>query len=115
MDYHTRGTLDQDQPGYQKEPATNQNQHWFGTCYQCSINWATEGVQGHFFLNLQRFEGYIAWKYLHQIELDTSKPHVHQVRYKLNFNYVTIIKQDINKLLIEGFIKHVQKGIGYHL
>jgi hypothetical protein len=33
----------------------------------------------------------------------------------LNFNYVTIIKQDINKLLIEGFIKHVQKGIGYHL
>ncbi len=45
----------------------------------------------------------------HQIELDTSIPHVHQTRYQLNPNYVVIVKLDIDKLLTIGFIKHIGK------
>jgi hypothetical protein len=33
----------------------------------------------------------------------------HQARYKLNPNYVKTIKQDIDKLLITGFIKFVEE------
>ncbi len=47
----------------------------------------------------------------HQIELDTSIPHVHQARYQLNPNYVAIVKQDIDKLLITSFIKLVEEAI----
>jgi hypothetical protein len=47
----------------------------------------------------------------HKIELDTIVPHAHQTRYKLNFNYVAIVKQDINKLLVVGFIKPVEETI----
>jgi hypothetical protein len=35
---------------------------------------------------------------------------VHQARYRLNPNYVAIVKQNINKLLIGGFIKHVEEA-----
>jgi hypothetical protein len=41
----------------------------------------------------------------HKIELDTSIPPTHQARYRLNFNYVVIVKQDIDKLLTVGFIQ----------
>ncbi len=52
---------------------------------------------------LKEFKDIFAWTYKdlkgilleiiqHQIELNTSKPHVHQVRYQLNPNYVTIVK-----------------------
>jgi hypothetical protein len=46
----------------------------------------------------------------HKIELDTTVPHVHQARYMFNPNYVAIIKQDINKLLIASFIKPVKEA-----
>jgi hypothetical protein len=45
----------------------------------------------------------------HKIELDKTIPLAHQTRYKLNPNYVTIIKQDTNKLLIVGFIQFVEE------
>jgi len=35
----------------------------------------------------------------HRIKLDTLIPLAHQARYKMNPNYVIVIKQDINKLL----------------
>jgi hypothetical protein len=44
----------------------------------------------------------------HQIELDTSIPLAHQAKYRLNPNYATIIKHNIDKLLAIGFIKHVE-------
>jgi len=47
----------------------------------------------------------------HKIELHTTIPPTHQVRYKLNLNYVAIVKQDINKLLAIGFIKPIEKVI----
>jgi hypothetical protein len=46
----------------------------------------------------------------HQIELDTSIPSIHQVKYQLNPNYVVIIKHDIDKLLIIGFIKPIEEA-----
>jgi hypothetical protein len=38
-------------------------------------------------------------------------PFAHQARYQLNPNSTTIVKQDINKLLVVGFIKHVEEAI----
>ncbi len=46
----------------------------------------------------------------HKIKLNTTISHVHQVRYQLNLNYVTIVKHDINKLLVVGFIKSVEEA-----
>jgi hypothetical protein len=46
----------------------------------------------------------------HVIELDTPIPSTHQARYRLNLNYVTIIKQDIDKLLATIFIQYVEEA-----
>jgi hypothetical protein len=47
----------------------------------------------------------------HWIEFDTLIPLAHQARYRLNFNYVVIIKHDIDKLLVASFIKLVEEAI----
>ncbi len=36
----------------------------------------------------------------HRIELNMTIPSVHQAKYKLNPNYATVVKQDIDKLLV---------------
>ncbi len=46
----------------------------------------------------------------HQIELNTSIPLAHQTRYWSNPNYVTIIKHDIDKSLVAGFIKPIEEA-----
>jgi hypothetical protein len=46
----------------------------------------------------------------HEIELDTSIPLAHQARYILNPNYATIVKQDINKLLVTGVIQSIKEA-----
>jgi predicted transport protein len=57
---------------------------------------------------LKEFKNVFAWTYKdlkgisqelaqHQIELDTIVPLTHQAKYRLNPNYVTTIKQDIDK------------------
>jgi hypothetical protein len=45
----------------------------------------------------------------HRIELDTTIPPTHQARCRLNFNYVIIVKQDVDKLFNVGFIKSVEE------
>jgi hypothetical protein len=42
--------------------------------------------------------------------LDTTIPPTHQARYKLNPNYVTVIKQNIDKLLAAGFIESIEEA-----
>ncbi len=42
--------------------------------------------------------------------MDTSIPPIHQTRYLLNPNYVVIIKQDIDKLLVASFIKPIEEA-----
>jgi hypothetical protein len=67
---------------------------------------------------LKEFKDVFAWTYKdlkgiplepsqHIIELDITIPSTHYARYILNPNYVIIVKQDINKLLIVGFIQFV--------
>jgi hypothetical protein len=70
---------------------------------------------------LKEFKDVFAWTYKdlkgialklaqHIIELDTSIAPTHQARYRLNFNYVIAIKQDIDKLLARGFIQLVEEA-----
>ncbi len=49
----------------------------------------------------------LAW---HHIELETSIPLVHNARFKMNPNYVVVVKQNINKLLKTKFIQHVEEA-----
>jgi hypothetical protein len=42
------------------------------------------------------------------MELDTTIPPTHQAKYRLNPNYVIVVKQDIDKLLVVGFIQFVK-------
>ncbi len=44
----------------------------------------------------------------HIIELETSISPTHQTRYKLNLNYVAVVKHDIDKLLATEFIQLVE-------
>jgi hypothetical protein len=47
----------------------------------------------------------------HRIELDTSISPIHQAKYRLNPNYIAIVKQDIDKLPITSFCKLVEEAI----
>ncbi len=41
--------------------------------------------------------------------MDTTIPLAHQARYRLNPNYATTVKQNIDKLLVDGFIEYVKE------
>ncbi len=70
---------------------------------------------------LKEFKDVFAWTYKdlkgiplklaqHKTKLDITIPLTYQVRYKLNPNYATTIKQYINKLLTIGFIEYVEEA-----
>ncbi len=44
----------------------------------------------------------------HWIELDTTIPLAHRAKYKLNPNYATIIKQNIDKFMVASFIQPME-------
>jgi hypothetical protein len=46
----------------------------------------------------------------HIIELDTTIPLTHHAKYRLNINYVTIVKQDIDTLLVARFIQSIEEA-----
>jgi len=69
---------------------------------------------------LKEFKYVFAWAYKdlrsipsklapHIIELNTSIPLAHQTRYRLNPNYVIVVKQDIDKLLATIFIQPIEE------
>jgi hypothetical protein len=69
---------------------------------------------------LKEFKFFFAWTYKdlkgiplelaqHRIELDTTIPLAHQARYKLNPNYVIVVKQNIVKLLATRFIESIEE------
>ncbi len=71
---------------------------------------------------LREFKDVFAWTYKdlkgiplkltqHKIELDITIPLAYQARYRLNPNYVTIVKQDINKLLANKFIQYIKEAL----
>jgi hypothetical protein len=45
----------------------------------------------------------------HCIELNITIPPSHRVRYRMNPNYVAIIKKDLNKFLSVGFIAPMEE------
>ncbi len=64
---------------------------------------------------LKEFKDVFAWTYKdlkgippklaqNRMELDITIPSAHQARYRLNPNYATTVKQNIDKLLAIGFI-----------
>jgi hypothetical protein len=72
---------------------------------------------------LQRESNYcvFAWSYedlkgippslaKHKIKLEKDIPTAHQAKYRMNPNYASIVKQDINKLLEAGFIASVEEA-----
>jgi hypothetical protein len=70
---------------------------------------------------LKEFKDVFTWTYKdlkgvplelaqHKIKLDTTIPPAHQAKYKLNPNYATVVKQDIDKLLAVGFIQYVEEA-----
>ncbi len=70
---------------------------------------------------MKEFKDVYAWTYKdlkrippklaqHKIELDITIPLAYQTKYKLNPNYVITIKQDIDKLLVIGFIQSVKEA-----
>jgi hypothetical protein len=71
---------------------------------------------------LQEFIDVFTWNYKelkgiplhiveHKIELEITNPPSHQVHYCMNPNYVTIVKQDLDKLLAIRFIKSMEQVI----
>ncbi len=70
---------------------------------------------------LKEFKDIFTWTYKdlkgiplelaqHIIELDITIPLTHQAMYKLNPNYVTIVKQNIDKLLATRFIQSTKEA-----
>jgi hypothetical protein len=70
---------------------------------------------------LKEFKDVFAWTYKdlkgipfklvqHRIELDTSIPLAHQARYRLNLNYATVVKQNIDKLFVARLIQLVKEA-----
>jgi hypothetical protein len=70
---------------------------------------------------LKEFKNVFTWTYKdlkgippkltqHRNELDTTIPLAHQTKYRLNPNYATSIKQNIDKLLITRSIEYVEKA-----
>ncbi len=41
--------------------------------------------------------------------MDTTIPPIHRARYRLNLNYATVIKQNIDKLLVVKFIESIEE------
>jgi hypothetical protein len=106
----------------EEEQLTKINLGFKENLQQVKINVDLEHVVSYQLLELlKEFEDIFAWTYIdckgippdviqHQIQLITLIPYVHQTRYRLNFNYVAIIKQDIDKLLITSLIKLVEEA-----
>jgi hypothetical protein len=46
----------------------------------------------------------------HIIELNISILLAHQAKYRLNLNYVVVVKHDIDKLLVVEFIQPVKEA-----
>jgi hypothetical protein len=46
----------------------------------------------------------------HQIKLYTNIPASHQAQYRMNWNYVAVVKQDLDKLLATRFIVPMEEG-----
>jgi hypothetical protein len=69
----------------------------------------------------KEFKDVFAWTYKNlkgiplelaqpRIKLNTSIPPTHQTKYRLNLNYIVVVKQDIDKLLVIEFIQPIEEA-----
>jgi hypothetical protein len=69
----------------------------------------------------REFKDVFAWSYKdlkgipptlaeHKIELEKDVLTAHKARYRMNPNYASIVKQDIDRLLEAGFIAHMEEA-----
>jgi hypothetical protein len=70
-----------------------------------------EGIQRFFASTYKDLKGIPLRLAQHIIELNIIIPLAHQARYKLNPNYATMVKQDIDKLLGIGFIQSIEEAM----
>jgi hypothetical protein len=70
-----------------------------------------EGIQRFFASTYKDLKGIPPRLAQHIIELNIIIPLAHQARYKLNPNYATMVKQDIDKLLGIGFIQSIEEAM----
>jgi len=70
-----------------------------------------EGIQRFFASTYKDLKGIPAKLAQHIIELNIIIPLAHQAMYKLNPNYATMVKQDIDKLLGIGFIQSIEEAM----
>ncbi len=70
---------------------------------------------------LQKYKDMFAWSckeliiipphiVQHRIDLESTIPPIHQVKYRMNLIYVTVVKYDLDKLLVVGFIALVEEA-----
>jgi hypothetical protein len=73
---------------------------------------------------LKKYKDVFTWSYKdikgmlphiaqHQIKLDTTILPFHHNRYWMNPNYVVVVKQDQDKLLIASFIASVEDNVNF--
>lgn len=76
-----------------------------------TITIATKGLlwefKDVFMWNYKKFRKIPPHVMEHKIKLNTTIPPSHQTRYHMNPNYATIVKQDLDKLLVVSFIELV--------
>ncbi len=84
-------------------------QCWFGHFKSCRSGIFVVRIQGCLRWSYKDFKGIPLHIAQHWIELDTTIPPSHQNRYQMNPNYVMMVKHDLDKILIEGFIVLVEK------
>ncbi len=50
----------------------------------------------------------------HKIEVNNTIPPSHQMHYCMNPIYAMVVKQNLDKLLVVGFIEPMEQALGYH-
>jgi hypothetical protein len=73
------------------------------------IRVVVEGIQRCLVWTYKDLKGIPPKSTQHKNELDTIIPLAHQAKYRLNPNYVTLVKQNIDNLLTVGFIEFVKE------
>jgi flagellin-specific chaperone FliS len=63
-----------------------------------------------FYMDIKDLKGIPLELAHHIIKLDPTIPSTHQAKYRLNSNYVTKVKQIIDKLSAVGFIQSIEEA-----
>ncbi len=110
MDINWRSTIDEARFGNWCRTTNGENECIVINRKGVGSGTIVEGIQRCFYMDIQRFERDSTRANTTKIKLDTSILPAHEVKYRWNPNYATIVKQDIDRLLVVGFIEYVEKA-----